>query len=840
MRRYIILCMMLVCFAGVTSAQSMTDEAVMEYVITEHEKGTSQADIVKTLMKRGVTTDQLKRVKKKYEQEGGTATIGAVNLTTTPGSEVRTRENNGDKKNASVSQYRRKDGKKTVTKRTYDENDEEYLLMQRELSTFMPDSSEIYDQMYLDEMLGRKEDEGKRKIFGHDIFNNETLSFEPNMNIATPQDYLIGPGDEVFIDIYGGSQKTIQSTVSPEGTVTIEGFGPVRVSGMTVDEANESLRNTLGERYKSSRIELTLGQTRTISVNVMGEVLTPGTFILSAFSTVFHALYMAGGVNDIGTLRSIKVYRDNKLISTVDIYDFILNGNLKGNVRLSDGDVIVVGPYDCLVNITGKVKRPMYYEMTSSENVSTLLRYAGGFTGDAYRKSVRLVRKNGTQYSIYNIDEFDMNSFRLEDEDSLDVDSVLPRFANMVEVRGAVFRPGMYQYGQSITTVRSLVEAAEGVTEDAFAAHGVMHRMRPDRTLEVLSVDIAGILNGTSADIPLQNEDVLYVPSKKDLLEEQTLTIHGEVMYPGVYTYAENETVEDLILQAGGLTDAASVMKVDVARRIADKEATETPETIAETYTFAIKDGFIIDGTPGFVLQPYDEVYIRTSPGYFKQQNIKVEGEVMYAGTYTLKKKYQRLTEAIEEAGGFTTSAYPKGARLERTITPDERLKMEDVKKMLLAQTEGGDSVNVNLLDFGNTYYVAIDLEEAMVDPGSDYDVILREGDRIIVPEYPSTVKISGDVMSPTTVTYMEGKDVDYYIDKAGGWGLRAKKSRAFIVYMNGARTRIDRKTEVMPGCEIIVPSKSVRRMSTAEIVTVSSGVASIATMIATIANLID
>lgn len=819
---------------------SMTDQAVAEFVIEEHAKGTSQSQIVTQLMQRGVTIEQIRRVKNKYEKEGSSQALGAKNLTTTPGSQARTRVNNGKKKDdANIQPYQTKDNRRlTNTKDANSEKEQKGILMEKELSAFLPDSAEIYDQMYLEEML--KRDQNKRKVFGRDIFNNKNLTFEPEMNVATPQNYRLGAGDAVFIDVWGASNNTYESTVSPDGTIQIEGFGPVTVGGMTVEQANAALRKQLGVRYQSSQIRLTVGQTKTISVNVMGEVQVPGTYTLSAFATVFHALYMAGGINDIGTLRSIKVYRNNRLVTVVDIYDYILNGKLTGNVRLTDNDVIVVGPYDCLVNITGKVKRPMFYEMKKNESVGTLLKYAGGFAGDAYRKSIRLIRKAGTQYSVYNVGEFDMNSFRLEDEDSLSVDSVLPRFSNMVEIKGAVFRPGMYQVGGEITTVRSLIENAEGVTEDAFTARGVMHRMKPDRTLEVLSVDIAGIMEGRTPDIPLRNEDVLYIPSKKELLEEQTLTIHGEVMYPGEYKYADNETIEDLILQAGGLNDAASIMKVDVARRIVDPKATESSDTIARTFSFAIKDGFVIDGRQGFVLKPYDEVYVRTSPGYSKQQNVKVEGEVLFSGTYTLEKKSQRLSDIIRQAGGVTKMAYVQGARLERTITQDERLKMNDVRKMLLTQSGEKDTLDAKKLDFGDTYYVAIELDKALANPGSNYDVILREGDRIIVPEFSSTVKVSGDVMSPSTVAYREGKSVGYYIDQAGGWGNRAKKSHTFIVYMNGSKARVGYKTKPMPGCEIIVPTKpAAKKMTTAEMVAIGSSTASIATMLITIANLL-
>ncbi len=835
--------LMLLAFTAAAFAQSsMTDQQIMDFVIEEQQKGTSQSQIVTKLMQRGVTIDQIRSAKNKYERQTQNQGLGTVDITTTGTSTDRMRKNNGNKKSDTyVSKYRLKDGNiKQQTTHTYDSQDAEFMLMQRELSSFMPDSMQIYDQMYIEEMMRGREDKNKRKIFGHDIFNNENLTFEPNMNIATPQDYLLGPGDVVFIDIYGASQKTIESTVSPDGTVTIEGFGPVTVSGLTVAEANTRLRSTLGTRYSSSQIMLTVGQTRTITVNVMGEVEAPGTYTVSAFATVFHALYMAGGINDIGTLRNIKVYRENRLISIVDIYDYILNGQMSGNIRLSDNDVIVVGAYDCLVNIAGKVKRPMFYEMKANESLGSLLKYSGGFTGNAYTKSVKVIRKEGREYSIYNVDEFDLNTFKMSDEDSVNVDSVIPRFSNMVEIKGAVFRPGMYQVGGSVTTVRSLIEQADGVTEDALTARGVMHRMKPDRTLEVVSVDIAGILSGDVPDVPLRNEDVLYVPSNKDLQDERILTIHGEVMYPGTYQYADNETIEDFVLQAGGLKNSASVMKVDVARRYYNPKATTSSDTIAQTFTFSLKDGFVIDGEPGFMLQPFDEVYVRSIPGYTDQKNVTIEGEVMYNGTYTLSKKSQRLSEIIREAGGLTNTAYPEGARLIRKVTTEERLRMENVVKMASAQSGGNDTIDTKKLDLGTTYYVGINLDKALEEPGSNYDVVLREGDRIIVPEYSGTVKISGDVMYPNTVAFRDGEKLDYYIDQAGGWGNQAKKNQTYIVYMNGTIAKANRKNRPMPGCEIVVPSKPEnRKLTVAEMVAIGSGTASIATMIATIANLL-
>ena len=841
-RNILSILLLIMCQLLATAQSSMTDDQLMQFVIREHNAGTSQQQIVTKLMQRGVDIQQIRRVKAKYERQIKQSGLGNVADKAVGDAETRMRQNNGKTKDSNTPEittskdagtsYHIQDI--TTWQQTYDENSEDFIRMQAELGGLLPtDSIEWLNQLLKEKELDQK------KVFGRDIFNNKELTFEPNMNIATPQNYKLGPGDAVFIDIYGASQKTIEGTISPDGEITIDGFGPVHVSGLTVAQANSKLRSTLGARYSSSQIKLTVGQTKTIMVNVMGEVKVPGTYTLSAFATVFHALYMAGGTNELGTLRSIKVYRNNKLVTVVDIYDYILNGKLTGNIRLADNDVIVVGPYDCLVNITGKVKRPMYYEMKRNESLSTLLKYSGGFAGDAYTKSVRVVRKTGQQRSVFNIEEFDMASFHVSDGDSVSVDSILPRYENTVELKGAVFRPGLYQLGNNINSVRSLIEHAEGITEEAFTNRAVMHRMKADRTLEVVSVDLAGILNGTSADIPLKENDVLFVPTKQDAMVDRTITIHGEVHYPGIYKYADNETIEDFILQAGGLRESASMVKVDVARRVSDPKATVNDSIIARTYSFAIKDGFVVDGTPGFTLMPFDEVYVRKSPGYSAQQNITVEGQAMFPGTYTLSMKNERLSDILKKAGGVTDLAYTPGARLERRITPDEKLRMQTITNMLNSQS-GNDSLDIKKLDLGNTYYVGIELDKAIAEPGGDADIVLREGDRLIIPEYNGTVKISGDVMYPNTVAYEKGKRASYYIDQAGGWGDRAKKSNTYIIYMNGTVAKVGHNAKIMPGCEIVVPSKPKKDARTlAQILTIGTSVASLATMIATIANIV-
>lgn len=842
---------------GSMAQSAMTDEQVLQYVVEEHQSGTSQAQIVTKLMQRGVDIEQIRRVKQKYERLAKNQGLGAIVTKEKSGNRLRTNNSKTKMNNTNVNDdtdeflptYRLTDGREKDydNKNIYDETNEDWLMMQDELNGFIPDTAAIV-QKYMDDRKKKKV-----KVFGRDIFNNKELTFEPEMNIATPQNYRLGPGDAVFIEIYGASQKTIEGTVSPDGTITIEGFGPVQISGLTVKEANSRLRSTLGKRYSSSKISLTVGQTRSIMVNVMGEVNNPGTYTLPAFATVFHALYMAGGTNDLGTMRNIKVYRNNRLVSTVDIYDYILNGKLTGNVRLADNDVISVGTYDCLVNITGKVKRPMYYEMKKNESVATLLKYSGGFTGDAYKKSVRLVRKAGKEYSVYNIDEFDMSSFQLADADSVSVDSILQRYSNMVEIKGAVFRPGMYQVGGNINSVRTLIENADGLKEEAFTARAVMHRMKPDRTLEVIPVDVEGILAGRTADIPIQNNDVLFIPTKQEMMEEQTITIHGEVFYPGVYKYADNETLEDFVLQAGGLKQTASTVKVDVARRIVNPKALTTDSVIARTYTFALKDGFVIDGEPGFKLMPYDEVYVRKSPGFYKQQNVMVEGEVMFGGTYTLSKKNQRLSDLIKNAGGVNDRAYVAGARLERKMNEVERKRMETILKMAREQAENleieaaaqnkkVDLENSELLkrfEIPETYSVGIELDKALSNPGSDADIVLREGDKLIVPQYTATVKINGEVMYPNTVGYQQGKKAKYYINQAGGYSNKAKKSQTYIIYMNGTIAKVSEGARPMPGCEIFVPQKKINTMTVAEKLAIGSASASIATMIATLVNIL-
>lgn len=805
------------CFTAVLSAFSqMSDSEVVDFIARERRAGTSQSQIVTKLTQRGVQIEQIRRLRSQYN------------------SRIR-KENSaygttGVQKSEDVSTTSRiGTTAQDFTTARHDDKDNIYADAAEEHSEYERD---------IEMMQETSGDATGKKVFGRDVFNRKGVSFEPNMNIATPQDYVLGPGDQLVIDIYGASQKTLTYTISPEGTVTVSGVGPVQVSGLSVAAAQERIRQRVGAHYSTSSVRLTVGQTRTIMINVMGEVKSPGTYHLSAFATVFHALYMAGGINDLGTLRNVKVFRQGHLVTIVDIYEYIINGRLAGNIRLQDNDVIQVGPYDCLVGITGNVKRPMFYEMRKTETVGTLLKYAGGFTGDAYKKSVRLVRQSGERYTVHNVDEFEMNAFTVDDGDAVSVEGILNRYENMVEIKGAVFRPGQFNLNNNVYSVRSLIQAADGLTEDAFLEHAIVHRLKEDRTLEVIPVDVKGIMEGTVADLPLNNEDVVFIPTQEELRKDRIFTITGEVMNPGKYEYADNTTIEDLIVQAGGLRDGASLARVDISRRINNPHATEKTRDIAESYTFSIKEGLVVDRGRDFLLEPYDIVHVRRSPGYVMPKNIKVTGEVNYEGAFTLEKKNMRLSDAIKMAGGVTQDSYIKGARLIRTMNDEERVRKQAVLDALHNNMTENDSVAWNKMELDSTYTIGIDLERALAEPGGRFDIVLRENDHIDIPEYNGTVRISGDVQFPNTVTYVEGKKGKWYIENAGGYSDTARKKRAFVIYQNGMMERLSKGAVIEPGSEILVPSKKKKHWSFSELSTLGSVLTPLATMVALISYL--
>ena len=779
-------------------AQNMSDSQVLEYVKEGIRQGKEQKQLASELARKGVTKEQAMCVKQLYEQQNN---VNASNATGTDVNESRLREE-----------------------------------MKENTSDMLEDHPSTQD-------LARS-----NQVFGRNIFNTRNLTFEPSVNIATPLNYRLGPGDEVIIDIWGASQNTIRQQISPDGTINIQKIGPVNLNGLTISEANDYLKKTLNKIYNglnntndpTSDIRLTLGSIRTIQINVMGEVVQPGTYSLSSFSTVFHALYRAGGVSDIGSLRNVQLVRNGKNIATIDVYQFIMKGHIQDDIRLQEGDVVIVPAYDVLVKIDGKVKRPMRFEMKKDENLSTLISYAGGFDADAYTRSLRVVRQNGQEYEVNTVKDLDYSVYKMRNGDVVTAEAILNRFTNKLEIRGAVYRPGIYQLNGKLNTVRELVNEAQGLTGDAFLNRAVLYRQREDLTTEVIPVDIKAIMDGTSPNIILAKNDILYIPSIHDLEDRGDVVIHGEVAKPDSYPYADNMTLEDLIIQAGGLREAASVVRVDVSRRIRNPHSTVDNDTIGRTYTFSLKEGFVVDGTPGFVLQPYDEVYVRRSPGYQAQQNVVVEGEILFGGSYAMTSREERLSDLINKAGGTTNYAYLRGAKLTRVATEGEKKRMGDVIRLMSRQLGEAmmDSLGVRVED---QFTVGIDLEKAIANPGSASDLVLREGDVVFIPKNTNTVTINGAVMVPNTVSYMAGKNIDYYLNQAGGYSDNAKKSKKFIVYMNGQVTKVkgSGKKQIEPGCEIIVPSKSKKRTNMGEILGYATSFSSLGMMIASIANLI-
>lgn len=784
-------------------AAAMTDDQVIAYIKSAAAAGKSDKQIGEELMAKGVTPEQAERIKARVEAKSTSE-----------------RDVTDQKLGASRAE-RRHNAANDLSDQTLDE-------------------------------IGREVDKGSdntvsaRQIYGHEVFNARALTFEPSENLATPQNYRLGPGDEVVIDLWGTSEDHLRQTISPEGSIMISQVGPVYLNGLTIADANKHIKSIFARKYAGmddaeTEIQVTLGQIRTIQVDILGEVSTPGTFRMSPFSSVFHALYRAGGIRDIGTLRNIQVLRNGRKVAGIDIYEYLFDGKTSGNIRLQEGDVIIVPPYDQLVSIDGNVKRPMYYEIKPGETIQDLLTYAGGFTGDAYTGMVRLARQTGTENELYNIDRGEFTSYRLKDGDIITIGTILDRYANRVELKGAVYRPGMFAIGDGVNTVGQLVRKADGLTEDAYADRVLLYREGPELRLEILPLDLKGILNGSVADVELKRNDVLVISSIHELESRGALTIAGQVARPGSYPFADNTSLEDLILQAGGLLEGASTAKVEIARRVVDPTATTQTQRLADIYTVSIENGLAVGEGKGFMLKPFDRVVVRTSPGYGEQRTVSVGGEVLFSGAYTLEKRNERISDIIRRSGGILDGAFIRGAHMTRLLTDDEYTARREALRLAMANSNAnvGDSIALSKIDVSRSYNVGINLEKALAYPGSHYDLVLQPGDAIFVPEQQSIVKISGDVMFPNAVVYEPGEKLGYYVDMAGGYGQTAKKNKAYIVYLNGTVAKAKRGTPIEPGCTIIIPSKPHKPGTNWEkVLAFATSFSSVAALAATITNI--
>ena len=798
MKKILILMFIALCSVQ-ANAQAMSDKAVIEYVKNGVNQGKSQKQLYQELLLKGVTKDQMLRIKEEYERQQAKT------------NEVRAEQKADTQR---VNPEKRDDSEKAQNNN-------------------MREAAPV----------------GNIKVFGRDIFNNSNLTFEPSLNIATPVDYRLGPGDQLVIEVWGASQANITQKVTPDGYITIPDVGPIQVNGLTVQAASNKIRAKLSKIYSgmgttnvdlSTDVKVSLGQIRTIQVNIMGEVAQPGTYALSSFSTVFHALYKAGGISQLGSLRNIKVVRGGRTVATVDVYDYILHGRSHSDIRLQEGDVILASPYDALVLVKGKIKRPMYYEMKRTESIRTLIDYAGGFTNDAYTSAVTVERNDEKERTICSVDDMNYGVFKVKDGDVVSVGAILDRYNNRIEIKGAVYRPGFYELGKEISTVRDLITKADGLLEDAFTNRAVLHRENLDKTLEIISVNVKGVLDGTEPDITLQRNDVLFIPSKYDLEAKGTVEISGEVYSPGIFPYAENTKLEDLIIMAGGLTESASKVRVDIARRLNDPNSTKKQKEISKMFSFAVKDGFVVEGDPGFILEPYDQVFVRRSPGYTPKVNVSITGEVEFEGSYALNERNERLSDLIAHAGGLTGFAYLKGARLERQLTEEEYLQAKELLTMVASnnQISGNDSIIIPAVS--RTYTVAIDLEKIMSNPHSSLDPVLQDGDAVIIPQLMTTVQVTGSVRKPNSVVYNPDMKLKDYISEAGGYAERARKSGTFILYPNGHIKELGRNAsakEIVGGAKIIVPQKGRSQWNLG---TTLSSITTSVSMLAVIASLIN
>lgn len=779
-------------------AMALTDSQVINYIKTQAAAGKSQDQIGKELLAQGVSADQIKRIKAQYEKEQAAGTKGA---TSGVASEPRTRDV-VDEENPTLS-----------------------------VGTASPYGSQAQTPAA-----------PKSRIYGHDFFNSKELSFEPNTNMATPQNYRLGPGDEVIIDIWGASEDNIRQEISPDGRIMISQLGPVYLNGLTVAEANKQIKNVFAKKYSGvgsdTDINLTLGNVRSIQIDVLGEVSTPGTFRLSPFSNVFHALYNAGGINEIGSMRDIQVFRNGKRIANLDVYDYLFKGKDTGNIRLQEGDVIIVPTYSELVEVEGNVKRPMLYELKQNESLTKLLEYAGGFSGDAYSDVVRVTRQNGLEKELSTVTKTDYPTYLLQDGDLVTVGMVTNLFTNQVEISGSVYRPGKYAISDNMQTLRQLIETAEGLTDDAFLDRAIIYREKPDRSMEVISINLGDLMAGSTADIRLNKNDIVTIINANSIKELGNFTIQGLVQAPGQYPYAEGTTLKDLILLAGGLREGASTARVDISRRIVDQEATDATNQLAETFTVNIENGLGVGAASEFILKPYDLVQVRQSPTYSAQQVMTVDGQVLYPGNYVVDQRNERISEIIKRTGGLLESAYIKGAYLKRKVSDEEKAKIEETNRLARAKSQSdSDSISIEELNINGYNTVGIDLEKAINNPGSTYDFVVRDGDILVVPELQSTVNISGDVLFPNTVVYVPGKKLKYYIEQAGGYGERARKNKAYIVYMNGSVAQAKSSSVIEPGCQIIVPSKpESATFDWTKVLSIATTLGSLASMTAAVA----
>jgi len=677
------------------------------------------------------------------------------------------------------------------------------------------------------------------KIFGSELFRNGNITFEPNLRIATPKGYVIGPDDKLLIDLTGDNEASYNLQVSPDGIINLQYVGRIAVGGLTIEQATSKIRSAMAKTYPSlgsgrTSLAINLGNIRSIKVILTGQLVKPGTYTLSSLSTVYNALYASGGPSQNGSFRTIQLIRNNRVISTIDIYSFLLKGIQQSNIRLQDGDVINVPVFNKLVEVTGEVKRSALFEVVNGESLKDVLDFAGGFTTQAYTAKIKAFQNTDKDRKIIDIAAAEFSTYRPQNGDKYIVEAILDRFQNRVEILGAVFRPGVYELEKGLT-LRGLINKSDGLTEDAFLNRGYINRLNPDNTQSLISFDVAKIIAGTENDISLQREDKITISSLFDLRDEYKVSIQGEVRAPGTFEYADGMTLESVIQLAGGFKEGATPSRIEISRRVKNSEATLASATTAELFTVSVDQNLKIQGEP-FVLKPFDIISIRNSEGYTIQKQVKLEGEVVYPGTYTITRKDEKISELIKRAGGLTSSAYPDGASLKRPgaekVNPNDKNainnKDEEDKKFLnlkRAQEAGtkdtiAAEVEQKLIQ---SDLVGINLVKILANPNSKYDLIVEDGDIIRVPRTLQTVKVTGEVLNPNSIVYLPGKSLRQYINGAGGFTANARKAGVYVKYANGAAAAVSKflffnnNPIIKPGAEILVPKRADRERLTAQ-----------------------
>ena len=698
-------------------------------------------------------------------------------------------------------------------------------------------------------------DAPKSRIFGADLFNNGSITFEPNMNMATPKGYIIGPGDELLLDLTGDNEASYKLRVSPEGFISMEYVGRIAVGGLTIDQATSKIRATMSQTYPAlktgrSQIALNLGNIRSIAVIINGEVNKPGTYTLPSLATVFNALYASGGPNERGSFRQIQVIRNNAVVSNIDIYDFLVNGFQTGNIRLQDQDVIHVPVFVNRVDVVGEVKRSAIFEILSHETFSDVLKFTGGFSDAAYSSRIKVIQVTPIERKVLDIAAAEFDNYHPKNGDVITVEPVLERYENKVEISGAVFRPGMFELSQGLT-LSQLIKQAEGLREDAFRGRGYIIRLNADNSSSVVAFDVAEVLRNPAADIVLRREDMVQISSVFNLRDEYKVTIGGEVRQPGTFNYADSMTVKDLVQMAGGLREGATTKRIEVSRRIRSADLSLKTAQSAEVFTINIDSTLGLTGNE-FVLQPFDIVSVRAEEGYTIQQQVKVEGEVLYPGIYTVNFKDERVSDIIKRAGGLTALAFAEGASLKRpgpnsaksanVVDEGEDAVRRQLNLERMKQQGANDSSLVAAGQIAQFDLVGIDLERILKKPASRQDLIVEDGDIIRIPRLLQTVKVTGEVLNPNNVVYVPGKTFEYYINSAGGFTQRAFKRRAYITHANGTvqGTRMSlfvrNHPRVKPGSEIAVPQKDrAERLNSQAWIGIGTAIATLAALVISI-----